>query len=96
MTQLSDCTTQLELGITPLSLELKEGLKVAFFVDVKRWRQKRRRKRKEVNIGVVKRFNGSGVVIEGITLPGMYNRAPDKLFEVHKDLSLEGFLNESS
>jgi hypothetical protein len=70
---------QLELGITPLTVELKMGLKVAFFV------------RKEVHIGVVKLFKGSGVVIEGITLPGMYNRTPDRLFEVHKDMSLESW-----
>jgi hypothetical protein len=82
---------QLELGITPLTKELMEGLKVAFFVDVKRWRQKSRRKRKEINIGVVKWFNGSEVVIEGITLPGYYNRALDKIFEVHQNINLGMF-----
>lgn len=79
---------QLELGITPLSVELKEGLKVAFFVTVKR---PGFRKKKEVHIGEIRSFNGSGVTIAGITMPGMYNRAPDRLFEVHKDISLEAF-----
>lgn len=94
MTPPSDCSgggrtiPQLELGIIPLSVELKEGLKVAFFVDVKR---PRFRKKKEVHVGEVRSFNSSGVTIAGITLPGMYNRAPDKLFEVHKDMSLEAF-----
>jgi hypothetical protein len=80
---------QLELGITPLSLELKEGLKVAFFVDVKP--SKFRRKRKEVHIGMVKWYNGFCVIIAGITLPGIYNRDPDKVFEVHKNVSLGAF-----
>ncbi len=80
---------QLELGITPLSWELKEGLKVAFFVDVKPSRF--RRKRKEVHIGMVQQYNGSCVIIAGITLSGIYNRAPDKVFEVHKNVSLVAF-----
>lgn len=79
---------QLELGITPLTVELKEGLKVAFVVNVKR---STFRKRKEVHIGEVRSFNGSGVIIAGITVHGIYNRAPDKLFEVHKDVSLGAF-----
>ncbi len=80
---------QLELGVTPLSLELHERLKVAFFVDVKPSRF--RRKRKEVHIGMVKWYNGFCVIIEGITLPGIYNRAPDKIFEVHKNVNLGAF-----
>jgi hypothetical protein len=79
---------QLELGITPLSVELREGLKVAFFIDVKR---PGFQKNKEVHVGVVKALNDSGVTIEGITMPGMYNRPVDKLFEVHKDMSLGAF-----
>lgn len=76
---------QLELGVWALTVKLKEGLKVAFFVDVKR---PGHRKKKEVHTGVVRSVNGCGVVIEGITLPGIYNRAPDRIFEVHKNLSL--------
>jgi hypothetical protein len=76
---------QLELGITPLTVELKEGLKVAFLVDVKRPGS---RKKKEVHIGEVRSFNGSGVIIAGITLPGIYNRAYGRIFEVHKDIGL--------
>lgn len=45
-------------------------------------------KRKVVHIGTIVCFTCSGVVIDGITIPGTYNRAPDKLFEVHKDTSL--------
>jgi hypothetical protein len=76
------------LGITPLTVELKEGLKVAFVVNVKR---STFRKRKEVHIGEVRSFNDSGVIIAGITVHGIYNRTPDKLFEVHKDVSLGTF-----
>lgn len=76
--------TQLELGIMPLKVELKEGLKVAFFVEIKRHFSKK----KETHIGEVRSFNGSGVIIEGITIPGYYNRAPDKIFEVHTDLKI--------
>lgn len=60
-------------------------MKVAFFVKVKRFRF---RKNTEVHIGEVRSSNCSGVIISGITLPGIYNRPPDKLFEVHKDVSL--------
>jgi len=63
------------------------GLKVAFFVNLKRHRLRK----KEIHIGEVSSFNGTGVIIFGITLPGIYNRAPDRLFEVHKDLSLGAF-----
>jgi hypothetical protein len=76
---------QLELGITPLTVALRGGLKVAFVVDIKR---PGFRKRKEVHVGVVKWFSGYGVVIEGITIQGTYNRPADMLFEVHKDISL--------
>ena len=62
-------------------------MKVAFFVSIKRHRARK----KEVHIGEVRSFNGIGVIISGITMPGIYNRAPDKLFEVHKDLSLGAF-----
>jgi len=79
--------TQLELGIIPLKVELKEGLKVAFFVEIKRHFSKK----KETHIGEVRSFNGSGVIIEGITIPGYYNRARDKIFEVHQNLNLGVF-----
>lgn len=76
---------QLELGITPLTVEIKDGLKVAFFVNVK---ISKFRKGKDVHIGEVRSFNNSCVIIAGITIPGIYNRASDKVFEVHKDVSL--------
>lgn len=79
---------QLELGITPLTKGLKEGLKVAFFVVVKR---PGFRKKEEVHIGRVSSFRGHQATISGITVPGLYNRDADKLFEVHKDLTLEAF-----
>jgi hypothetical protein len=81
-------TIPLELGITPLTKKIDEGLKVAFFAKVKRPKS---RMKTEIHIGVVKSFNGHGVVVEGITLHGIYNRSPDKLFEVHKDISLGMF-----
>lgn len=80
---------QLELGITPLTVELKVGLNVAFFVIVKRPGHV---KRKEVHVGTVRCFNDSGVVIDEITIPGMYNRYAHNLFEVHKDLSLVSWM----
>ena len=79
---------QLELGILPLTLPLKEGLKVAFFIEV---RSRFKKRKKETHIGIVRSFSGSYVVIEGITRPGLYNRAPEALFEVHKYLSIEQF-----
>jgi hypothetical protein len=77
----------LELGITPLTVELKEGIKVAFFA-VSYVRVKRHPRKKKIHVGRVKSFNSSSVVIEGITVPGLYNRDPHNLFEVHKDMSL--------
>jgi hypothetical protein len=76
------------LGVIPLSVEIKVGLKVAFFVKVKR---SRFRKNTEVHIGEVRSFNGAGVIIAGITLPGIYNRAPDRIFEVHRNITLGAF-----
>ena len=69
-------------------MELKEGLKVAFFVKMKRSRFS---KKIEVHIGEIQSFNCSGVTIMGITLPGIYNRAPDRIFEVHKNITLGAF-----
>lgn len=80
---------QLELGITPLKIGIKIGLTVAFFVDVKR---SNHCKKREVHVGIVKWHNGSRVVVKGITIPGIYNRAAEKLFEVHKNMSLDSWV----
>lgn len=82
-------TTQLELGILPLTMEIKEGLKVCFWVYIKR--SGFSRKQKELHIGQVVSYNSSSVVVSGLTLPGQYNRPYNELFEIHKDTSLGMF-----
>lgn len=80
----------LELGVLPLSCDLREGLKVAFIITVKKGHHSR--KIKEVRFGrCVSVFDG-GAVIEDIAAPGSrYNRSKQQIYEVHKDSRLEMF-----
>jgi hypothetical protein len=78
---------QLELGIVPLSKDPVVGMNVAFMIDQKVPRK--RRKVKVVCLGRVLHSSDTGVVIEDLKAPGSrYNRPRESIFEVHKDTDL--------
>ncbi|MCK5606844.1 hypothetical protein KAR91_33385 [Candidatus Pacearchaeota archaeon] len=78
--------TQLPLGVHPLTIPVREGLKVAFLLWEKRGKGPSRSgyKHTVVKYGtIVSCLNGS-VVVEDITAPGSrHNRDREQVYEAH-------------
>lgn len=87
--------TQLPLGVHPLTIPIREGLKVAFLIS-ERMEGKSRYSRKHtvVKYGtIVSCLNGS-VVVEDITAPGSrHNRGRDAVYEAHVEGRITEWVN---
>ena len=76
--------TQLPLGVHPLTIPVREGLKVAFLLLEKNGKGRSKRKHIVVKYGtIISCLNGS-VVVEDIAAPGSrHNRGREQVYEAH-------------
>lgn len=84
--------TQLPLGVHPLTIPVREGLKVAFLLSEKNGKGRSKRKHTVVKCGTIVWCQNGSVVVEEITAPGSrYNRSREQVYEAHVEAGLSGW-----